>query len=72
MNLKAADYRRLINELQEVIMGTLKLLDDFEDTGMDEQMVDDYDHLHRILNTAIADQRRYQTELLTLLRKTNP
>ena len=69
MNLKAPDYRHLIDELQSVITDTLKLLDDFEDTGMNEHMVDDYDRLHSILNTAITDQRRYQAELLAVLRK---
>ncbi len=69
MSLKAPDYRHLINELQDVITGTLKLLDDFEDTGMNEHMADDYDRLHSILSTAITDQRRYQAELLALLRK---
>ena len=72
MSLKANDYRRLIDELQEVIMGTLTLLNDFEETGMDDHMADDYDRLHGILNTAIADQRRYQSELLSLLRKPLP
>lgn len=69
MPLKPADYHHLINELQGVIIDTLRLLDDFEETGMNQHMVNDYDHLHRILKTAIADQRRYQGELLTLLRK---
>ena len=69
MNLEAPDYRRLINELQSVITDTLKLLDDFEDTGMNEHMVEDYERLHGILNTAITDQRRYQAELLAVLRK---
>ena len=53
-------------------MGTLTLLNDFEETGMDDHMADDYDRLHGILNTAIADQRRYQSELLSLLRKPLP
>ena len=69
MSLEAPDYRRLINELQSVITDTLKLLDDFEDTGMNEHMVEDYERLHGILNTAITDQRRYQAELLAVLRK---
>ena len=72
MSLNTTDYRRLIDELQEVIMDTLTLLNDFEETGMNDHMVDDYDRLHGILNTAITDQRRYQTELLALLRKPKP
>ena len=68
MSLKAPDYRHLIDELQDVITDTLNLLDGFEETGMNERMADDYDQLHRILKTAITDQRRYQAELLALLK----
>ena len=67
--LGQGDYRRLINELQAVIQDTLTLLDAFENSGMNERMVADYDQLHGILNTAIADQRRYHAELMTLLRR---
>ena len=67
--MQESDYRKLIDELQAVIRNTLKLLDAFEDSGMNEHMIDDYERLHSILNTAIADQRRYHAELISLLKQ---
>jgi len=62
--MNKTDHQRVINELQTVIDETQHTLDRFEATGMDEQMLEDYEVLLVILDDAVAQQREHTMAML--------
>ena len=62
--MNKTDHQRVINELQTVIDETQHTLDRFEATGMDEQMLEDYEVLLVILDDAVAQQREHTLAML--------
>lgn len=58
------EHRRVIDGLQGVIEDTLKTIDSFEATGMDEQMPGDYEKLPDILDDAVKQQREHVMVML--------
>ena len=59
------DLQRVIDELQTLIDETQQTLTRFEETGMDEELPEDYQKLLEILDGAIKQQRE-QTKALLL------
>lgn len=57
-------YQRVIDELQTLIDDTQATLKRFEETGMDEQMTEDYDKLLEVLDNAIKQQREHTLAML--------
>ncbi|MBR2514864.1 MAG: hypothetical protein IKE45_12820 [Halomonas sp.] len=62
------EQQHVIDELQALINDTQATLKRFEDTGMDEQMLEDYDKLLEVLDNAIKQQREHT---LAMLAQTN-
>lgn len=58
------DHQRVINELQTVIDETQHTLGRFEATGMDKQMLEDYEKLLVILDEAVKQQREHVMAML--------
>jgi len=62
--MNETDYQRVINELQTVIDDTQHTLDRFEASGMDTQMLEDYETLLVILDNAVKQQRAHTLAML--------
>lgn len=62
--MKSDERQQLIDELQGVIDDTKKTIDCFEETGMDEQIPEDYDKLLEILGDAVTQQREHTLAML--------
>ena len=59
-----AEYQKVIDELEELIVDTRETLERFEATGMDTEMPEDYDRLHEILGKAVKEQRAHTLAML--------
>lgn len=57
--------QQIINELQDVIIQTIDLIDRFEEREMEEQLVDDYEQLHMVLEKALKKQPKHIQALIT-------
>ncbi|WP_462321408.1 hypothetical protein [Halochromatium sp.] len=53
------DYRHLLNELESLLRETAETLQRFEETGMDEQLHEDYQKLLTIQAEAQREQQIY-------------
>lgn len=62
--MNAQEHERIIKELQALIEDTQATLTRFEETGMDEQMPEDYDKLLEVLDNAIKQQREHTLAML--------
>lgn len=58
------DHQRVINELQKLVDETQLTLTRFKETGMDEDMPEDFEKLLEILDGAIKRQRAHTNEML--------
>ncbi len=58
------EEQHVIDELQTVISDTQATLQRFEDTGMDQEMPEDYEKLLTILDDAIKQQREHTRVML--------
>lgn len=58
------DHQHVINELQKVIDDTQHTIDRFENTGMDDEMPEDYEKLLAILDDAVKQQREHTQAML--------
>ncbi|WP_346795879.1 hypothetical protein R5M92_10505 [Halomonas sp. Bachu 37] len=61
------DYQHVLDELDHIIQETYFTMAQFESTGMDERMPQDYTRLEEILTQAVKDQRRYTQKMLNTL-----
>lgn len=59
------EHQRVIDELQVVIDDTQATLKRFEETGMDEDMPEDYGKLLTVLNDAVKQQREHTVAMLS-------
>ncbi len=62
------DYRQVLNELESLLRETAATLQHFEETGMDEQLHEDYQKLLSIQAEALREQQIY----LDALRQDSP
>ncbi|MDW7748816.1 hypothetical protein [Halomonas sp.] len=58
------DHQQFIDELQAVIDDTQHTLERFEATGMETEMLEDYDTLLVILDDAVNQQRAHTLAML--------
>ncbi|MEA2119686.1 hypothetical protein [Halovibrio sp. HP20-50] len=58
------EYEQVIDELQTVIDETQATLKRFENTGMDDDMPEDYETLLAILDDAVKQQREHTQAML--------
>ncbi|MFC3293129.1 hypothetical protein [Modicisalibacter luteus] len=59
-----ADHQHAIKELDALITDTRTLMGQFEDTGMNDEMPDDYAKLEMIITQALKEQHRHTQEML--------
>lgn len=57
-------HQQIIDELQDVIIQTIDLIDRFEEQEMEEQLDEDYEQLHTVLEKAIKKQRKHIQALI--------
>ncbi|WP_040241372.1 hypothetical protein [Chromohalobacter japonicus] len=58
------EYQRVVEELNTLITDTRQLIARFEDTGMDNEMPDDYTRLELMVSEALKQQRHYMQKVL--------
>lgn len=58
------EYQRVVEELNTLITDTQQLIARFEDTGMDNEMPDDYTRLELMVSEALKQQRHYMQKVL--------
>jgi len=62
--MRIENHQKITDELQGVIDDTQYTIDRFEDTGMDEQIPEDYEKLLDILDDAVKQQRAHTLAIL--------
>ncbi|MCG7598630.1 hypothetical protein MHM84_02400 [Halomonas sp. McH1-25] len=62
--MNQAEYQHVIDELDALITETRKLMGRFEDTGMNDEMPDDYAKLEMIITQALKEQRYHTQKML--------
>lgn len=59
-----AEHQHVIDELQAVIDETQQTIERFEDTGLEDDMPEDYEKLLVILDDAVKQQREHTPAML--------
>jgi hypothetical protein len=59
------EHQRVIDELQVVIDDSQAMLKRFENTGMEDEMPEDYEKLLAILDDAVTRQREHTQAMLS-------
>ena len=62
--MNQTEYQRVIEDLDTLITDTRQLIARFEDTGMNDEMPDDYAKLEFTISEALKQQRHYTQEML--------
>lgn len=53
------DYRQVLSELERLLQDTAETLQRFEETGMDQELAEDYETLLAIQAEALREQQVY-------------